>query len=435
MSLDHGMESPASAAPVQSGAEVRRHFRRNYLAHSIEGGVFIGALAFLSADTVMPAMIKSLGGPRWLISLSPMAMFMGMMWPPLLTAHWVERLPRVKPFVLFTGVFQRLPFLWAALGLFFWAETHPRLTLALVASAPFLSGTFGGFGAIAWLELVSKAIPPNRRSSASAIRNTIGALMGLSAAGVIHQVLRRHPGTPGYGILFGIAFCFVTLSYLIFLWIREPDVDLGRLRPRRTMAQNLRSLPAILREDVRMRRYVAMRVLGAGIFIMSPYLAIHVLTVLGEPESYLGYLVGCQMAGVITGNFLAGYLGDRYGGKLPVLAARILFVCVCIGAAFNPFEFGFWVLFFFFGSAMTLNMVGNSTLSLEICPVERRPTYLSLLAAVSFSSMLAAAAASTLIREWTEELRPAALLSAGFMAASMLFLIRVREPRSENSPA
>ena len=64
-------------------------------------------------------------------------MAVGLVWPPLLTAHRVERLWRMKPFVMFTGVFQRLPYLVAG--------------LALLADQPFAQGDWVKIGDQVWM--------------------------------------------------------------------------------------------------------------------------------------------------------------------------------------------------------------------------------------------------------------------------------------------
>jgi sulfofructose kinase len=50
-------------ASSRAGAGPRRLFRRNYLAHSFEGGLYMGALSFVSASTLMPTVVRSLGVP------------------------------------------------------------------------------------------------------------------------------------------------------------------------------------------------------------------------------------------------------------------------------------------------------------------------------------------------------------------------------------
>jgi hypothetical protein len=102
-----------------------------------------------------------------------------------------------------------------------------------------------------------------------------------------------------------------------------------------------------------------------------------------------------------------------------------------MGAAVNRFEWGFLAIFFLFGFAFYMNQVGTNTLSLEICPTDRIPTYISLLTTLISPSMLGAAVISTLVRELTGQFMPAALISATTMMLSLLFLSRIEEPRKK----
>jgi len=391
----------------------------------------MGGLSFLAAETVMPAMVKDLGGPNWLISLMPMMLMFGIGWPSLLTAHWVEHLPRVKPFILATGLLQRLPYLIAVLSLFFLFDKHPVLVLILVALTPLLSGVLTGLNFAAWMDLIARIIPEKRRASAWAIRWIITAIIGIFAGGIIQSVLARSPGPPGYGILHLIAFGFCMLSYILQAMFHEIPSTYQTDLPGRGLVENLRSLPGLLRADRRFLNFISMRMLTMGIYIMTPFLAIHALTILGKDEYYLGFFVTAQMVGGILGNLIAGYLGDHLGSRIPLVLARLILVAVSIGVAVNRFEWGFLVIFFLFGFAFYMDRVGTSTLSIEICPADRIPTYISLLTTLMSPSMLVAAVISTLVRELTGQLMPAALLSATTVMLSLIFLSRIEEPRKK----
>jgi MFS family permease len=420
-----------SPAPTGPPPGEYPHLRLNYLAHTVEGGLFIGGMAFVNANSVLPKMVSSLGGPSWLISVMPLMMALGFVWPPLLTAHRVERLWRMKPFVMFTGVFQRLPVLVAGLTLFLLSDGYPRLVLAAVALAPLMSGICGGLSSSAWWELVARTVPANRRASVWALRQVITASLGILAGGIVAAVLDRWPGTTGYGALHLIAFGFAVMSYMAFMLVREtpaPPVEPGNSRG---LLENLRGLPALIRSDRRLHSFIPMQVLGMGIYIMVPFLAIHALTVCGRSERDLGFLVVAQMVGHLAGNCLAGFVGDRRGGKLPLVFARALHVIVCGLAAFAASWWVFTAVFFLLGAGFACHRVGWATLSVEICPPERRPTYMAMLMTFALPSMLTAAGLSTAVRELSGSFALASSLGGTAVIASLLFLLKVRDPRGE----
>jgi MFS family permease len=426
------IDSGALRTARRHWVQQRRSFWRNYVAHSLEGGLFIGGMTFVAPNAVMPVLVDSLGGAEWLIALMPTMMMLGFVGPQLLTAHHVERLSRVKPFILVTGVFQRIPFLFVGLGLLFWAEQYPLGVLALVAAAPLASGIAGGLSFSAWLELTAKVIPEHRRASLWAWRAIITAGIGICAGSVIRVVLGRHPGPEGYGLLYLISLVFMVLSYATFVAIRETSPPPREMPVRRSLWANLRSLPGLVVGDAQFRNFMLVRVFTTGLFVMTPFLAIHALRTLGKEPSYIGHLVTAQMLGGLAGNFMAGWLGDRRGGKIVLVISQVLMACLGWLVVLCETEYGFLGVFFLLGAALSSSRVGLSTLGIEICPSSRRPTQMSLLSAVSFPTMLVAAALSTVLWHWTGTAAPGALVAANTALLALLFLLRIREPRARN---
>jgi MFS family permease len=423
--------SPAPSAEAESG--LRRYFIRNFLAHTIEGGIFMGALAFVNASTIMPSVVRSLDGPTWLVSLMPIMMMFGFTVPPVFTAHIIDRLRYYKPVLVATGVFQRLPYLAAGLGLIFLAAGSPMLGLAAVALAPLLSGAMGGLSTTAWQQLVIRTIPQNRLSSLFAARFIVASLICLVAAWAVKVVLDAHPDTSGYGILHLLAFGALVVSWLIFLLIREPEAPPPHPQPL-GLRDNLRGMPALLAKERNLRRFVLMRTFGNGVFILVPFLAIHARLLLSRDESYLGDLLIVQTIGGILANFLSGYIGDRYGGKPATMMGQAAFIVLAAWSAFATTDGEFRVIFFLFGFALTAQAVGVSTLGLSICPARTRATYLSILAFANLPSMLAASAVSSLVWHGPATIGWLVVLTVACLVLSQAFLVRLKEPHGTLSP-
>lgn len=84
--------------------------RFNYWTLVVEGALFGGALTFVNANTLLPAIVQSLGGAAWLIALMPVLMQIGFRLPPIFTAHHIDRLHDYRRFLVWMGLAQRLPF-------------------------------------------------------------------------------------------------------------------------------------------------------------------------------------------------------------------------------------------------------------------------------------------------------------------------------------
>lgn len=411
-------------------AAARRLYRRNYLAHAFDGGLFIGAMAFVNASTVLPTMVKNLGGPNWLIALVPILMLIGFLTPPIFTAHLIDRQPRYMPILLFSGVFQRAPYLVAALVLLYLAGTWPVVGLMALALTPLVAGTAGGSTMTAWQQLIVRTIPENRRSSVFAWRYAMSCVLGVAAGWVVKEVLDRYPGCVGYGLLHLAAFTGVALSYVAFTMIREPHVDPPADRPHRNLWENLRDIPNLLRSERRLVLYLAAGAFASGIYIVVPFLAIRATHILSRPESYVGDLVTAQMAGAILGNILAGYLGDRFGGKVVMMISQGVFIAMAAWSVVAATDAEFRGIFVLFGFAFFALQVGASTLNLEICPLRQRSTYLAIITLFNMPAMLAATAISALVGDAGIRYGLLVVLMVASLLVSLTLLTRLRDPRA-----
>ncbi|MFW5830226.1 MAG: MFS transporter [Planctomycetota bacterium] len=410
----------------------QRFSMRNYLAHALEGGCYMGGIAFLAEETVLPAMFASLGAPTWLIAHAPVLMMLGFVLPSLFTAHIFERRERMIPFLLVSGIFQRLPFLIGALMLFFFAADMPVLTMVVVAAVPFCSGLFGGLGGPAWMELTSKILPPNRRASSLAIRMVTGALIGICAGYVVEAVLARHPGATGYGILHLCTFGFLVASYVLFTLQREAPDRRRASAPRIGLWQNLRSLPVLLRAHPELRRLMITIACALSVWIVVPFMALHAKQSLGLPDAFIGRLVVAQMIGMVAGNLVGGLIGDRFGGRAMFQMALVGELAVFVGCNVAGSELGFQTVFFLWGAAFNLHRLGGFILSMEVVPVDRRPTGLAMMGLVNAPGLLLMTTIGGQLQTWLpgdgQRVLIPALVAGSFTLVALWALAGVRRP-------
>jgi len=411
-------------------AHTMRNFQRNYMAHAVEGGFYMAGLTFVSFETVLPPIIKSLGGPSWLIALAPVLCVVGISIPPIFTAHLLEPLTRKMPVVTYMGFFIRAPFLAAALALLFLADSHPFLTLAIVALAPFLNGFINGLTVPAWFELFAKTVPANRRASLFAVRLVIAGVGGLVAGKLIGSVLDAHPGPTGYGILHLCAFGLLMMSYFVFIFVRETPMPPLRKDGPSTLRESLAEIPEIIKGDENFRSFIAVRVFGCAPYVAFPFLSIHALGVLHLPESSLGGFFIAFTIGSIAGNVFSGYCGDKFGGKPALVIASMVYMAAFGVSVFASSVALFTAVFLALGFARDASNVANGTLTAEIPPQERRLKYMAISNAFFAPGMLAASLLGSLA--WSlagGSYACPAILSIVLMGLSLRASFKMREPR------
>lgn len=417
---------------ISTDETMRRHFWRNYLAHSIEGGLASGGMAFIAADTIAPPLIKSLGGPTWLISLTPVLFTLGIMIPPLFTAHKLERLQQFKPLVLGTALLGRLLFLIAGLILLLISPQGAGLAIVVVVGAQFLAGLCNGTTLSAWQGLVAKTVPHDRLSSMWAARYTISTLLGILAGGVVAVVLAKNPGLSGFGMLYLIAFGFGIGSAIAFSFIYEPKLPVSNVETR-SLVENLRRVPGLVRNDRRLSNYILSSALMNGSMIMIPFMSIHSLQVTGMSASFLGLLVSAQMVGAIGGNVIAGLFGNRNGGIAPMFIGRVLFIVTCLGAMLAHAQWQVLAVFVLYGMSSSCNLIGSSTMNITLSPSHDRTTYLSIISAVTIPCMLIASALSTVVWNGTQSFSVLGIAALGSVALSTYFLLKIGSGRAASA--
>ncbi|MFZ4767549.1 MAG: MFS transporter, partial [Roseimicrobium sp.] len=346
----------------------------------------------------------------------------------LFIAPLVERMHQFKTFVCVFGALQRLPYLVAGLVML-WVPMEDATLLWVVILVPLLSGLIGGIGVQAWMEMVTRMIPPHSRASGWAIRYQISNIIGLGAGVAIHQILKQSPGAHGYAVLHLICFGFLVLSFVAQLFMIEPPDPHPLRLPRPTYANYLRSLPGLLRAQPHLVRFIFARFTGMGYVMMVSFLSIHALAVTGAEEADKGHFVTAQMAGSVLGSVFAAWCGDKHGGRAGMLIARGLCVALCVALWFTQSFAGFLAAFFVLNFGLFVDRVGDLTLAAELCPYERRPTYQAALGFCQVLCLIAATQLSGAILHFTGDFHAVIGLCALFSIASVLILRAIPEVR------
>ncbi|MGH8048624.1 MAG: MFS transporter, partial [Chthoniobacterales bacterium] len=267
----------------------------------------------------------------------------------------------------------------------------------IVASVPLISGIFGGIGVTAWQQLITKCVPPKRRHSLFAIRFAINCAIGILAGETIRRVLTLWPNTTGYAVLHFCAFAMLLGSLIAFILVREPHENRPPPGPAPSLAGHLASVPGLLRGDRQFLRLLAARFFLSGTYVVTPFLSIYCLSVLHQPDSYLGQLVIVQMCGAVCGNLLAAWLGDHFGSKVTLTMGAVIFSIMAAWAMTAHGAPAWQAIFFLHGFGFFACEVGTNAVGLEMGPRERRSTYLAVASLANLAGMLTAAGISAMV--------------------------------------
>ncbi len=404
------------------------HLRRNFWMHCLEGGFYMAGLAFISPETVLPAFVKELGGQANLIALMPVLLPAMFSMLGIFAAPFIERMHHFKTFVILFGLMQRLPYLIAGLVMLF-APQSAGAILYIVVLTPVVSGLIGSVGVPAWMEMVTRMIPEHLRASGWAIRYVIQGVFGLSAGFIIHWILTHHPGAIGYAWLHLICFGFLVLSWLSQVFMIETDTTRPTKALQSSYKNYLRELPLLLRDHPSLIKLIFARFTGMGYLMLVSFMSIYALKVSGRPNADIGHLVTANMIGALCGNVFAGWWGNRHGGRAIMVLSRFMGLALCVALLFVQSFEGFLIAFFVWGFGLFVDRVGDLTLSAELCPLERRPVYQSVLGFCQMLCLLTAVTMSGGLYRYTQSFHAVIILSGIFTVISILIVWTIPEVR------
>lgn len=334
-------------------------------------------LSLISRETVIPVLVSQLTDSKLAIGLVPALWSLGFYLPQLLTANLAERMEYKKPFVMLIGsVFERLPYLLIGLTVLTSAISAPTLALVVVLAGVGLASSGAGIATPAWLDMIAKVIPVQRRGIWAGLGHGLGALMGIVGAYFVARILVSYAFPNNYALLFFLAFGLVVLSWVGLALNREPPSPLTKeVLP---LQRYLGQLPAVLGRDSNYRRYLVSKSLVNLGAMSTGFFAVYGTEVFAIDGAGVGLLTGILIGTQAIANPLWGLLGDRVGHKIVLAIAGFAITLAplsALAAAGMPL---LMLTFVFLGTYLAAEQASSLNIILEFCAPEDRPTYIGL---------------------------------------------------------
>lgn len=423
---------PMPPAEPNTDSFVRQNLRHNVLALGADLGFFFVGLSFASQSTILPAFASHLGAPNVVIGAIPAVMTLGWFLPSLFAAGHTEALPQKLPFVLRYTVWERVPFLVLAVAAFFLAEWAPALTLAVLLIMLFVITGVGGVLLPAWMDIVGRAIPTNLRGRFFAVASLVGSAGGFAGSFATAYILGALAAPQSYGVCFLIATLFMGFSYIGLALTREAEAQVtSRAEPLRTY---LSRIPGLLRRNRNLSWFLLARVFSIMGDMGSAFFTVYALAAYGAPASQVGFFTGTFLVGQMIGSIVFGWLADRAGHRVVIMAGVAAEVGANVVALATPSVDLFYLVFALSGVEVAAFNVSALNVLLEFAPVvEEQPTYVGLgntsLAPVRFVAPLVAGVMADSLG-----FQAIFVAAAVFGSVSLgLLVVRVRDPRHERA--
>lgn len=410
---------------------LQKNLRFNTIVNLLDGGFFGFALGLASFSTVIPLFIANFTDSAAWIGLVPAIDAVGWQFPQLLTARWVSRMNRFKPFVLFMTVQERLPFLGLALLAWYSPNIDNRLTLTLAFSLLIWQGVGGGLTANAWQNFIGKIIPFNLRATFFGAQSAAANLLGGVGAILAGFLLERLAFPINFMICFLLASGMMVISWVFLSLSREPnhpvvpDPDNQKVFWQKVLV--------IVRQDRPFRWFIISRILFQFATMAAAFYTVYAVKVLGMGEVAAGVMTSILFIVQVVSNMAFGWLADRKG-RLPVLMAGALCSVIAAGAAWLAPNYNwFFGIMIFAGMASSVFWTIGIAVSLEFGTEQERPTYVGLANTLIAPSAILAPLLGGWLADWVNY-RLTFLVSAlfGLLTWLILFLF-VRIPQKSTA--
>lgn len=410
--------------------EVERNYRHNFTVNVLDGTTFWLGMSFMAARTILPLYVSHLTDSTLAIGLLATIVSTGWLLPQLFTANWVQRLPVKKFVIVQVGFFaERVPVFLLILSALLATISE---TLALITFFIFITWHVVGAGTVAvgWQDMIAKVFPRERRGRFFGIMNFGGTAIGVLGAAAAVYILDKYEFPYGYAICFTAAAIFIFISWIFVALTREP-AQVSKAKPI-SQREYLSRLPAILRNDPNLRRYMLSQVVIVLGSMAVGFLAVYAVQRWNLPDGQAAAFTISMLIGQAISNLIFGWLADRKGHKL-VLELSTLCGALAVGiASIAPSPVWFHIVFALAGASAAGFMLSGIMIVFEFCEPEIRPTYIGL----NNSVMGVFAALTPLLGGWLA-------ITVGYQALFMISFIiglaglallrwTVRDPRHVN---
>ena len=409
--------------------QVEKHHRWNFTVNAADLAFYALAMSFASRLTILPAFVNKFTSSNFIIGLIPTISIIGWLLPQLLSARYVERFSRKKPFVLVVSTGERLPWLFMAITVIIAPDKWKLPAFFMFYSIYCLSG---GITTPAWLDMIGKVILEKRRGRFFGISNFLGNGAGVGGALIAGYLLEKMLFPSNFAACFILAFVSVTISYICVALTREPAYPV--VKESSTLRNYMSQLVAIARDNRNYLFFLIATIIISFSSMSTGFFTVHAINMLDLSGDEIGRFTAISLFFQTVINPLWGYWGDKHGHKRLMETAALGASLSAFIAAYANSTFLFYVVFAITGAWISADMISRMSIILEFSRPEERATYIGLTNTIRAPFTAIAPMLGGILGDRLR-LPFVFLLTAGIVFTGLLILmIFVKEPRNQKKP-
>ncbi len=400
--------------------------RWNFFANVMDGALFSFGMSFAPQLTVLPLLVRSIGGGNVAVGLIPVVWTLGFNFPQFLIAGYAERQARKKPLLLKTAVWQRLPWLFLSLAAYFlFGRVGSGVALVVFFALYAMAAVCGSLNLPVWFDLVAELTPARWRGRLFGTRLVTGSLLGILGGAIVASVLSESSSAGGFAFLLLLAFLGTCASYAFLLTLKEPAAAALPVRDERQ--GTTRPVVRHLATNRNLRNFIIADALQISATMALAFITVTAVDRFILPDSAAGTFTVIIMGSTIAGGLVFGAVGDRFGHKTNLILAAVITLTLALIAVSAGTAEVFSAVFVCAGLTTALSQISRLAFLAELADEGERPSVIALANMISSPFMFWGAIGGALAN--TLGYNAVFLLTAFFAAAAALWLlIAVRDP-------
>jgi len=355
--------------------EVVKHIKRNFFANILDAGFWFFGDSFVAAYTILPVFMSTLTVSPILIGMIPALEGAGWFLPQLFLVKHLESKNRRLPLVLKLGIFDRVPYLFLALGAYLVLKLDQKVAIVLFLLFYGIKVFSSGLVALPWQELIATVIPVSHRGRYWGFSLILGKLLGMFGAIIAGLMLAKITYPLNYAYMFLVGFICVAISYIFLSLNIEPEIN------RQTFAKNINvwgRIKVILDANKNFAAFLVNR----G-FVFLSFMGLGFVTVYGIekfhlPISYSAIFTAVMLIAEVVGFGIWGTIGDKDGYKRVIEVCNLFLIVGLLALLFVESIWGLYVVFGIISFAHSGEFIADQNIAMEFGKEADRPTYIGM---------------------------------------------------------
>jgi len=404
---------------------LQKRYRRNLLVFIIDWVAYGTAMNFVSLTTVLPAFVSSLTDSRIAIGLLSTISVLGWNFFQIVSAGRIEGKKYKKPFILKITPGERIPWLIIGISTLLFATSKPLLALSMFYILYATISISSGLCTTAWLDIIAKSIPEDKRGFFFSTANVIGAILGFASGFVVAFYMDFFSYPFNYFMCFLTAFIFISISWIDINFLDEPPSNVSGSS--KGFREYIMKLPKIIKNDRNYLLYTISGIVGAFGGIASSFYTTYAIDQFNAGDFEVGLFTIVFVGAQIIASVLWGVIQEKYGYKRVLVAGGITGAMGVILSMTAGSVSHLLIVFALAGTSLSSFMVSNFPMLMQMAPENERPTYIGLSSALKAPFLATAPLIGGFIVERYGYF-PMFMVSLIFAIASIITLAGVKTP-------